>query len=155
MRRTAKAIIFWLVIAGSAFLLWQAVKTNPRDKDITEISYSNFLRQVADGRIAKVVISSNVIRGNDDKGSRFKVFGPSNQSAMLDALQQHDVDIWFDELPEATWGTWLMNLAPLILLGALWFFMIRRLGKMGKPGSSSPTAPVAGSPPDSQPRFGP
>jgi cell division protease FtsH len=139
MNKTSKRVIFWLVILGSAFLLWQAVKTNPGDKDVVEISYSHFLLQVADGHVTKVVIASNVVRGYDDKGNRFKVFGPANQSAMLDALQQHDVDIWFDELPEPTWGTWLMNLAPLTLLAALWFFMIRQMRKVGKPGISAPT----------------
>src|SRR4051794_28110852 len=108
MTKTLKSVIFWLVILGSAFLLWQVVKTNPRDKNVTEVSYSQFLRQVADGHVTKVVIASNVVRGYDDKGDRFKVFGPSNQSPMLEALQQHEVDIWFDELPEPTWGTWLM-----------------------------------------------
>jgi cell division protease FtsH len=96
-----------------------------------------------------VVIASNVVRGYDDKGNRFKVFGPANQSAVLDALQQHDMDIWFDELPEPTWGTWLMNLAPLILLAALWFFMIRQMRKVGKPGISATTQ--SGSTPPAEP----
>ena len=42
MNKTSKRVIFWLVILGSAFLLWQAVKTNPGDKDVVEISYSHF-----------------------------------------------------------------------------------------------------------------
>src|SRR5260370_7209848 len=119
MNKTSKRVIFWLVILGSAFLLWQVVKTNPRDKNVTEISYSQFLRQVADGHVTKVVIASNVVRGYDDKGNRFKVFGPSNQAAMLDALQRQDLDICFDKLPEPTSGTRLMNLPPFALLTAL------------------------------------
>jgi cell division protease FtsH len=155
MNKTLKAVIFWLVIAGSAFLLWQVVRTNPRDQNVNEISYSSFLQQVGDGRVSKVVIASNVVRGYDDKGNRFKVFAPANQSAMLDALQQHNVDIWFDELPESTWGTWLMNLAPLALLAALWFFMIRGIRGVGKQ-RSAPQAPSStGSSEDSQTRFGP
>ncbi len=108
MNKTSKSVIFWLTILGSAFLLWQVVKTDPKDKNVAEISYSQFLRQVADGHVTKVVIASNVVRGYDDKGNRFKVIAPANQSAMLDALQQHDVDIWFNELPDPTWGTWLL-----------------------------------------------
>jgi cell division protease FtsH len=146
MNKNSKRVIFWLVILASAFVLWQAVRTNPRDKNVVEISYSHFLLQVADGHVTKVVIASNVIRGYDDKGNRFKVFGPANQSAMLDALQQRDVDIWFDELPAPTWGTWLMNLAPLILLGALWFFMIRQLRKSGRYALAAQTQPSSALP---------
>jgi cell division protease FtsH len=155
MNKTSKRIILWLVILGSAFLLWQVVKTNPRDKNVAEISYSHFLLQVADGQVTKVVIASNVVRGYDDKGNRFKVFAPANQSAMLDALQQHDVDIWFDELPEPTWGTWLMNLAPLALLAGLWFFMIRGLRGVGKQRSAPQIPPSGGSSEDAQPGFDP
>jgi cell division protease FtsH len=155
MNKTSKRVIFWLTILGSAFLLWQVVKTNPKDKNVAEISYSHFLLQIADGHVTKVVIASNVVRGYDDKGNRFKVIGPANQSAMLDALQQHDVDIWFDELPEPTWGTWLMNLAPLALLAGLWFFMIRGIRGVGKQRSAPQVASSEASSQDSQPRFGP
>jgi cell division protease FtsH len=154
MNKALKTVIFWLVIAGSAFLLWQVVKTNPRDQNVNEISYSRFLLQVADGHVSKVVIASNVVRGYDDKGNRFKVFAPANQSSMIDVLQQHNVDIWFDELPEPTWGTWLMNLAPLVLLAGLWFFMIRGIRGLGKQRSAPQVPSSPGSSDDSQSRFG-
>jgi len=143
MNKTVKKLLFWLIVLVSALLLWQVVKTNPNDKNIPEISYSHFLSQIAGGHVTKVVIASNVFRGYDDNGNRFKVIAPANQSGMLDALQQHDVDIWFNELPEPTWGNWIMNLAPLILLAALWYFMIRKMGKMGK-APSVQTIPASG-----------
>ena len=46
---------------------------------------------------------------------------------MIEALQAHGVDIWFQESPAQTWPSWLANLAPLILLGVFWFFMIRQM----------------------------
>lgn len=63
---------------------------------------------------------------------------------MLAALQQHGVDIRFTETPDQTWGNWVMNLAPLALLGALWFIMIGRMNKAGQnrpnpPNSNLPT----------------
>ena len=155
MNKTSKSVIFWLTILGSAFLLWQVVKTDPKDKNVAEISYSQFLRQVADGHVTKVVIASNVVRGYDDTGNRFKVIAPANQSAMLDALQQHDVDIWFNELPDPTWGTWLMNIAPLALLAGLWFFMIRGMRGIGKQRSALQGSSGAGPEGAPQTRFGP
>jgi ATP-dependent Zn protease len=71
---------------------------------------------------------------------------------MLDALQQHGVEIWFRETPEQGWPNWILNLAPLVLLAALWFFMIRQMQKRrsGGDGPSSSTPPQ-----ESKPRFGP
>jgi cell division protease FtsH len=127
MAGTAKTVLFWLVIVVSAYLLWQVVKANPANQNTPEISYSRFLAQVAEGQVTKVTIAGSVVRGYDSKGGSFRVIAPQNQSAMLDALQQHGVDIWFRESPEQGWPTWLLNLAPLVLLAALWFFMIRQM----------------------------
>ena len=128
MHKTVKAVIFWAVIVASAFLLWQTVRSGS-DKPsgpVPEISYSAFLAQVSAGHVSSVTIAGNVVRGLDDKGANFRVVIPSNQTAIMDALQQHGVEIWFRQTAEGNWSTWLLNLAPLILLGALWFFMIRK-----------------------------
>ena len=149
MGGTAKTVLFWLVIVVSAYLLWQVVRANPENQNTPEISYSRFLAQVAEGQVTKVTISGSVVRGYDSKGGSFRVIAPQNQSAMLDALQQHGVDIWFRESPEQGWPTWLLNLAPLVLLAALWFFMIRQmLIKRNRLQTPTPS-------PDASTRYGP
>lgn len=132
MNRSVKAVVFWAVIAVSAFLLWRVVKSSPSDQRTPEISYSRFVSQVADGQISKVTIAGSVVRGYDTKGSSFRVIVPPNQSMMLQALEEHGVEIWFKETSEQGWPTWIMNLAPLVLLAALWFFMIRQMQTAGR-----------------------
>jgi len=152
MNPAMKAVIFWAVIVVSALLLWQVVRTGSQGGAVPEISYSRFLAQVADGQVSKVTIAGNVVRGIDAKGDTFRVIVPANQTAMMDALQQHKVEIWFREAPEQGWPNWILNLAPLVLLGALWFFMIRQMRRRPWPpqGTSG-----ADSSQGSQPRFGP
>ena len=152
MGRTAKTVLFWLVIVVSAYLLWQVVKASPADQNAPEISYSRFLAQVTDGQVTKVTIAGSVVRGYDSKGGSFRVIAPLNQSAMVDVLQQHGVDIWFRESPEQGWPTWLLNLAPLVLLAALWFFMIRQMQKSNR---LRATGQIPTPSPDAQTRFGP
>jgi cell division protease FtsH len=77
--------------------------------------------------VSSVTIAGNEVRGLDDKGANFHVVVPSNQTVLMDALQQHGVEIWFRDTSQGSWPSWLLNLAPLILLGALWFFMIRQM----------------------------
>ncbi len=147
-----KTTLFWLVIVVSAFLLWQVVKTGNTAQAVPEISYSDFSARVASGQVSKVTIAGGVVRGSGANGSSFRVIAPSNQAAMLEALQQHGVEIWFKETTEQGWSTWLLNLAPLVLLGALWFFMIRQMQKRRSPGDGPPSSMP---PQDSKPRFGP
>jgi cell division protease FtsH len=152
MNRVIKTLIFWLVIVVSAFLLGQTVKSGSPARAVSEISYSNFLARIASGQVSAVTIAGSVVNGVDAKGDSFRVIVPLNQSAMLDALQQHGVEIWFRETPEQGWPNWILNLAPLVLLAALWFFMIRQMQKRrsGGDGPSSSTPPQ-----ESKPRFGP
>jgi cell division protease FtsH len=152
MNSTVKAVVFWIVIVASAFLLWQVVKTGSNGPAGPEISYSKFVTMVANDQVNSVTIAGNAIRGFDTKGGTFRTIGPQNQATMIDALQQHGVEVWFRETSEQSWPTWLLNLAPLILLGALWFFMIRQMQRRRSGGAGPPTY----TPPDeSKPHFGP
>jgi cell division protease FtsH len=121
-----KALAFWLVIMLSAFLLWQVVRNNPNQQATPEISYSEFLTQVESGNVAKVTISKSQVWGTYRDSSSFRVTAPTIQDGMLQTLRQKNVQIWFRDAANQNWPTSLLNLAPLILLAALWFFMIRQ-----------------------------
>ena len=61
-------------------------------------------------------------------GSAFHTTVPANYPDMIKALQSKNVVMTFRDANSGSWplqllGTW----APLILLGALWFFMIRQM----------------------------
>jgi len=130
MPSTVKTVVFWLVIVLSVFLLWQAIRARP-DQHIREISYSEFLSSVEASKVATVTISGNEVIGRLRDGGSFRVTVPSTQEALLQTLHQKDVEIWIRNVPNAGWPTWLLNLAPLILLAALWFFMVRHLRASG------------------------
>ena len=70
----------------------------------------------------------------------FCLAGPSNPSLYLDELRNKGVDVRFRDVESSPLalqllGTW----APLILLGVLWFYMIRYLKRARglKPGETS------------------
>jgi cell division protease FtsH len=122
-----KNVVFWLVIVISAFLLWQVVKSGQGAPRATEISYSEFLTQVETGNVQKVTISGTQVNGQYREGRSFRVTAPASQEAMLKALHDKNVEIWFRGTNEGSGPAWLLNVAPLILLAALWFFMIRQM----------------------------
>jgi cell division protease FtsH len=152
MDSVTRAVLFWTVIAASAFLLGQTVKSGSTARPASEISYSDFLTRIVNGQVSAVTIAGNVVNGVDAKVGSFRVIAPSNQTAMLDALQQHGVEIWFKEAPDQGWPSWILNLLPLILLAVLWFFMIRQMQRKRSVGDG----PSSYTPPqEPKPRFGP
>ena len=141
MNRTIKTVLFWLFLGISAMLLWQVVRASPEGAS-QEISYSRFMSEVEAGNVESVTIDGQQIRGpyRDGKGA-FRLTGPSSPGVYLDTLERKNVDIRFREtqsgsLPMQLLGTW----APLILLGVLWFYMIRQMQrrKPNPPGGMPP-----------------
>lgn len=141
MNQTIKTVIFWLVILVSAFLLWQVVRSGGTQQSTPEISYSEFLSQVEAGSVAKVTISGSTVEGTYHDNGSFRVTAPTNQDALVQTLRQKNVEVWFKDsggsgTPARLLGTW----APLILLGVLWFFMIRQMQRrqaQGRPDSAA------------------
>jgi len=142
--QSTKAVLFWIVVVVSAVLLWQVVRTGGSAPAQPEISYSEFLTRIANGQVSKVTIAGSQVQVRDTKGGGFRVIAPPNQSPMLDALQQHGVEIWFRDQGPQGWPNWILNLAPLIMLAALWFFMVRQMqvrSKRSDAGFGTPTSP--------------
>ena len=129
-----KAVVFWLLIGVSSLLLWQVVKPGSSQQAVPEISYSQFMSDVDAGAVARVTISGNQVRAQyGTEGRTVRVVAPHSQEAMLAALRSRSVEIWFKDSdssngPAQLLGTW----APLILLAALWFFMIRQMQRSAK-----------------------
>lgn len=129
-----KSIVFWIVVAVSATLLWEVVRAAPEDRT-PEISYSRFMSDVEAGNVMSVTITGTQIRGQYLGGKGiFHLTGPSNPAVFLDTLRNKGVDVRFKDaqtgsIPLQLLGTW----APLILLAALWFFMIRQMQRRNSP----------------------
>jgi len=126
---TAKTVLFWAVIVVSAILLWQVVRTSGNGQKDKEINFSQFMTDVDQGNIREVTVSGLEVRGKyKSDNSNFHTTIPPNYSDMYKALRDKGVSINIKDITNGSWplqilGTW----APLILLGALWFFMIRQM----------------------------
>src|SRR5690242_2833462 len=115
MGNTVKTLVFWIVIAVSALLLWQVVKNGSQNtQQVPDISYSQFLSQVDSGNVAKVRIAGSIGEGTHSDGSRFPVILPGSQEQMLETLRQKNVEIWYSA--DSSSASWWVNLAPLALL---------------------------------------
>ena len=128
MNSTVKTVVFWLVIVLSGVLLWQVVKAGGSGTKDKEINFSEFMSQVDQSNVQDVTIMGTEVRGKfRNEKTQFHTTVPTNYPDMYKTLQQKGVNITVKDVQSGSWPTWLLNLAPLILLGALWFIMIRQM----------------------------
>jgi len=127
---TVKTVLFWLLIGVSALLLWEVVKSARDGQKDAELNVTTFMGDLDSGNVRELTVNGMEVRGKHRDGSAFHTTAPTNYFTpeMLKNLQSKGVNITFRDansgsLPLQLLGTW----APLILLGALWFFMIRQM----------------------------
>ena len=130
MNSTVKNVLFWLLIAISAVLLWTVVKSARDGQKDTELHSTQFMSDMDQNAIQEFTVNGMEVRGKLRNGSLFHTTAPVNYFTpeVMKDLRTKGVDVKFTDvnsgsLPLQLLGTW----APLILLGALWFFMIRQM----------------------------
>jgi cell division protease FtsH len=123
-----KTGVFWAVIILSSLLVWQVVKAGGAGAKQKEINFSDFMSRVNQGNVAEVTVNGMEVTGKsrDDK-TGFHTTVPPNYPDMYKVLQDKGVNITIKDAQSGSWSGWLVQLAPLLLLGALWFFMIRQM----------------------------
>ena len=133
MNSTVKTVVFWLVIVLAGVLLWQVVKGAGTSAKEREINYSEFMSQVDQNNVNEVTVVGSDVHGKlkaDKTSTAFHVTVPPNYSEMYKPMRDHGVDITVKDSNGGSY-TWLINLLPFVLLGALWFIMIRQMQSGG------------------------
>src|ERR1051325_88986 len=124
---TVKTVVFWLVIVLSGILLWEGVKGGGTGAKQTEWACSDFMSAVDQGAVKEVTVSGSELNGHKTDNSAFHTIIPANYPDMYKLFKDKNVRVTVKDVASGSWPTWLLNLAPLILLGALWFIMIRQM----------------------------
>ncbi|HSA93062.1 MAG TPA: ATP-dependent zinc metalloprotease FtsH, partial [Terriglobales bacterium] len=129
MNSTVKTIVFWVLIAVSAVLLWHlVVRAGGAGVQEREISFSDFMNQVDQGKIGEVTIIGAEVRGKyREENAIFHTTVPTNYPDMITILRDKGVSIKVKDVQGGTWSSWLLGLAPVLLLIGLWVFMIRQM----------------------------
>jgi cell division protease FtsH len=123
---TFKTVVLWVVLVLVGFVLWKMIATGPTGKD-EEISYSAFMTKVNQGSVKDVQISNNEAHGHYTDQRQFHLVVPTNNPEMLKAFDAHNVQVTFKDNQGANWTMLLFQFSPIVLLGVLWFIMIRQM----------------------------
>ena len=126
MNSTFKTVVLWVVLVLVGFALWKMIAPGTNGKD-QEISYSAFMAKVNQGAVKDVQIANNEAHGHYTDGSQFHLIVPPNNPELVKSLTEHNVTFGFKDSQGANWTMLLFQFSPIVLLGVLWFIMIRQM----------------------------
>ena len=133
-----KNLVMWAVIVFLTIGLYNMFK-NPQGSLVSKntIIFSEFLSEVDNGRVVKVEIQGNSIKGILSDGSIFTTYSPDDPN-LIEKLSNKGVSISAAPLEEkmpSILGV-LLSWFPMLLLIAVWIFFMRQMqgGKGGAMG---------------------
>ena len=127
MNSTFKTVILWVTLIAVGLVLWRLISTGANGGKESEPSYTQFMADVGSDKVNDVTILGNEAHGDYKDKTKFHLIVPSNNPEMLKSLQEHHVSVTYKDNQGTQWSLWLVQLSPVILLGVLWFIMIRQM----------------------------
>jgi cell division protease FtsH len=139
------SIVIWgLLGLAIASLFWGPLSNRLSNR--TRISYSTFREHVEAGRVERVAVQGQQIQGqlgepvemtNDDEETvtyeQFVTYLPSfGDDELLSALRAQGVEVETQPESNFSWGTLLINLLPLLLLGGFVYMIFSRMQGRGQ-----------------------
>jgi cell division protease FtsH len=125
---TFKTVILWVTLLAVGVVLWKMIQGGPNSGKDKEIAYTEFMSELNDGKISDVTIEGNTARGKYRSGEMFHLVVPANNPTFQTTLDNHkDVKTTYKDNQGWNWPMALVQFSPFLLLGVLWFVMIRQM----------------------------
>ena len=132
MNSAVKNIIFWVVMAVAALVIWAVVRSTTAEKGTVEYSFTEFMNEVNSDSVRDVTVVGTEVTGHLKKDNRnFKTTIPSNYPDLYKTMLEKKVDIKPKDSSGSNWMTWVVNALPMILLLGLWIFFMRQMQSGG------------------------
>jgi cell division protease FtsH len=120
-------IIFWVVMAAFALVIWAVVRSNTGER-IRDLTFTQFTNEVAKDNIREVTIAGTDATGVTKKdNAKFKTTVPANYPDLYKQLEEKNVNVTIKDTSSGSWMTWVANGLPMLLLLGLWIFFMRQM----------------------------
>jgi len=128
--KPVKNIMFWMAAGAVIIFLWSLLQA-PAVVN-SEIKFSQFLKDVEDGKVAEVSINGTQIKGTyKSDQSSFKTNLPQQYNDLVKILRDNKVDIDVKDANKSPWFSVLFSWFPIILLILFWVFFMRQMQSGG------------------------
>lgn len=123
MSKFFRNVGFYLLIVVVAIWIIDYYSSNNEPK--TDITYSNFMKQVQQDDVKSVTIIDNtIVKGKLKSGAEFSTIAPRD-GKLIETLQARDVEIKAELPPQPPWWTTILSsVLPMLLIVGLWFLLM-------------------------------
>jgi cell division protease FtsH len=128
-------LALWAVIVLSVLVLFNMWNGSGSAATAQKIPYSQFLKDVREGRVSDVQIQGEIVRG-EAAGQKFETVMPGFDPELIKRLSEKGIN--FSAQPEqqgSFWRVLLINLVPILLIGGFIFFMMRQMQNVNGKGA--------------------
>jgi cell division protease FtsH len=130
---TVKTIMFWVFILICLMMLWAVVSKSTSMGKTADIGYSDLMDKIDSGQVQDVVIQGTDLHGHL-KGAKDE-FHTTIASGLVDSvakeLRSNKVSTTIKDPQSNLLLPILFNVGPFVLIGAIWFFMLRQMQSGG------------------------
>ncbi len=130
-----KNMAIWLVIGIVLMTVFN--QFNTRQATLGSLEYSQFLEEVKQGRITKVVIQGRTLEATTTEGKRITTYAPPDLWMVSDLLKNNVKVIAKPEEEQSFLTSIFVSWFPMLLLIGVWIFFMRQMQGGGKGGAFS------------------
>jgi cell division protease FtsH len=125
--------MFWLFILICLMLVWGVVTKSSNMGKETEIPYSDLYNKVQQGQVLDAAVQGSDLRGHlkANPKDEFHTTVGSNYEDLKKAMLSANVNFAIKEPQNNILLPLLYNVGPFVVLGAIWFFMLRQMQSGG------------------------
>jgi cell division protease FtsH len=130
-----KNLAIWLVIGIVLMTVFN--QFNTRQVSLNTLEYSQFLDEVKEGRIVKVVIQGRTLEATTTDGKRITSYAPPDLWMVSDLLKNNVKVVAKPEEEQSFLMSIFVSWFPMLLLIGVWVFFMRQMQGGGKGGAFS------------------
>jgi len=134
MSKNFKNIAFWVILFLLLVALFNVFNSGRNSEASREVSFSEFMRQVDNGKVDAVRLDGETIFVRSSEGNSYKVIRPAGQD-ILENLLLADVEIQAVKQEKSGFMSTLSLWLPFLLLIGVWIFLMNRMQGGGRGGA--------------------
>jgi cell division protease FtsH len=130
-----KNMAIWLVIGVVLMTVFN--QFNTRQTALNTLEYSQFLEEVKQGRVTKVVIQGRTLEATTNDGKKITTYAPPDLWMVSDLLKNNVKVVAKPEEEQSFLMSIFVSWFPMLLLIGVWVFFMRQMQGGGKGGAFS------------------
>ncbi len=132
LNSTVKTVLIWVLMIGCLVSFWQVVARSTGGGHDAAISLTQLQDNADKGRISEVTVNGTEVTGKyKDSKESFHTTIPSNYPDLYKNLHDKGVNVTIKDQANNFWLSAIVSLLPVILMVALFLFLMRQMQSGG------------------------